>query len=211
MSIAEDWPDPDKRNRDEEPRKKMSLTTKIFIGLGAMFGICLLVCCGAGGWFVYNFQKGISKDPVVVRAAAQQMAEFDLPADFEPEATMDLFGVMKMVIFTNHKTTPAGQLLLMSMNIPGASAQDVERGFQQNHNKDQNVRELKSELKDVTIKGSTHKFKFAEAELPDQGNAKVRLVSGTFPGKSSPAFFYYIVPESEYDEDEVLQVLGSIK
>lgn len=199
---------PDDVQFEPVPRPGMSGTTKVLLILGGVGGLCLLVCCGVAGFIGWKAKNSMSDDPVVITKLSQSIVEMDIPADFTPKQSMDMFGVMKMAIYTAPKH---GMLMLIGFGKMFADPQQQEQMKQQmkqQHGpKDQKV--LSTETKEVEIGGKKVPFEFAKTE--DTGShEKFEQVNGFFPGKEGPVVLMLLIPEDEYDEEEVLKMLQSI-
>ena len=86
----DEWGDEAKKpaRRPAAQRQGMSTFAKVLIGVLIGAGVLGLVCCGGFaivGWKVADqIQKGASDDPVVVRQVTADIADIDIPPEFEP-------------------------------------------------------------------------------------------------------------------------------
>ena len=209
---------PDEGDVSRSPAKKgMSTGAKVAIILGCVFGVCALLCCGVGGYFMYKASQAVTMDPVQIAAIQQTMlTNIDLPADYAPKMAMDFTMAgqgMKMAIYSpgaGQEPDPTQMLMLMQMKITADEAQmqqELERsgGGQQNQ-----INVESSETKMVTIDGTERSVRFAKGKA-QQGGAAVRQVSAVFPGKEGTVLLNWIVPEETWDEAAAMQLLQSIK
>ncbi len=179
--------------------------------------VTMLVVIGLGvlGW--QFARQSLSLDPAVVKTTAQEMADFQPPAGLDPKIKFDFF-VAKMVIYASKDG--ASQLMLVQINksIVGNDKRrqdDFERQFKNGMENPQggNKRELeivKSEQREMKIRGGKTKITFAEAKDADDGK-KFRLIKGGFEGKGGPVEFQLQLPEEKYKEEDVVKFLEGIK
>ena len=72
----------------------------------------------------------------------------------------------------------------------------------------QNVSVTETETRQIAIGGEQVPFEFSKGT----SNGKdVRMVSGVVRGKRGPVMLQLVVPEAQYDEAAVIQMLESIK
>lgn len=198
-------------------KKGMSTGAKVAIILGIVFGICLLVCCGVGGYFANKVGNAMTQDPAKIATIQQSMlTSIDLPAEYTPRMAMDfsLAGQgMKMAIYSpgsGAEPNPAEMLMLMSMNVTADEAQMQQQMEQSMAGQQNQIQEESSETKMVTIDGIERSVRFAQGKAR-QGGQAVRQVSAVFPGKEGTVMLVQIVPEEKWDEATVTKMLGSIK
>lgn len=210
MSIHEDW------KEEPVPPKPTSGCTKVLVVLLVVGGVCALICCGGVGYVVWRIQKGISKEPAVVREETAQIVTMDIPPLFEPVMSMNLLSFMRMVVYqTPGPEGEEGMLVLAQFNqqfFPGDDAAEAkmkealhEQGKQ---NRDFDI--VKTETREIQVKGKPVKFQFAELKDP-KDQKEYRRVTGAFAGKSGPAWLMLQVPMEKYDEAAVVSMLESIK
>lgn len=207
MSMQEDWPD------NPPQRRGMSTTAKVLLILGGMFGVCCALCCGGA---IFMGAKAVSVEPEGVRKVTAEIADIEIPENFEPQQSMNfgMFGSgMKTVIYID-KANAGSMLMLMQMSMGMANnakqQADFEKGFQQGGMQNTHVKKESIKLRDFEIRGKTAQFQFIKGSTND-GKNNVRQVIGAFSGKGGAAMLQLMVPEEHYDEDAVVKMLESIK
>ena len=212
---------------DPEPPKKkgMSTTAKVLITLGCVFGGFLLLCCGGVMYTGYQARNAVSEDPTVVAEVTKEIAEIDIPPQFQPKVSMNMdfwFMPVKMRFVVYHTRGNTGSLTLMEFVDPNAKEgefgprdRDQVRQQMRQQNQGQNVRDLdieKSHTRRFQIRGKEVAFRFAKAVDP-QTKTAFRQVRGAFPGriKNSRVVLVLQLPEDEYNEDRVVRMIESIK
>lgn len=199
------------------PKKGMSTGAKVAIILGIVFGVCLLVCCGVGGYFANKVGNAMTQDPAKIATIQQSMlTAIEIPADYTPRMAMDfsLAGQgMKMAVYSpgsGPEPSPSEMLMLMSMNITADEAQMQQQMEQSMGGQQNQIQEESSETKPVQIDGAERSVRFAKGKAR-QGGAAVRQVSAVFPGKEGTVMLMQIVPEEKWDEAAAIKLLESIK
>lgn len=189
------------------PKRGMSTTVKVLLILFGVGGVLALLCCGGAAYF---FSQAVQTDPVAIRATLAEIADMDVPDQFKPTGGMRVnIGVsMKMAIFQGEGG--GGSLIVMEMNAPGGASEEQMRQQmqQQNAGQNKNLQIGETDVREFEIKGQTSTFQFAKA-TDEQGN-NYRQVSGTFPGKGGTALLVLQVPESAFDEEQVVKMIESI-
>ena len=212
MSIHEDW-------KDENPQKKpMSTGLKVALILLAAGGVLMLVCCGGMAFVVNKVKNNISEDPAVVRARTKDVTDIEIPDDFQPVMSMDLI-IMKMFVYETKKQDGQtkkhdGMLMIAELHQNFAKDQNAEAQMKDAMNKQgkgqPDLDIIKSETREFEIKGKPASFKFSEAQDP-KTKKEFRQVTGSFPGKAGTAMLVLQVPANEYDEEEIVEMIESIK
>lgn len=211
---------------EEPPRKQgMGSTAKVLIILGSIFGVCLLACCGGVAFFAYRAKdvfKGIaesmSNDPAIVRQRTGEIIHIEIPDEFVPMATFGMpMGVVSMKsVMYQRKGNPNSLLMISETNQPMPPGQDPRqhreamlkgmRQGQQMGNLD--ISAEKSEEREFTINGEKVPFEFIKGSAH---GVPSRKVTGIFAGRNGTVMFILVVAESEYDEDAVVKMIGSIR
>ncbi len=205
----------DRSANGARPKKPgMSTTTKVLIVLACAGGFMCLLCCGGGIYFAQNIKKGVTNDPKEVAQRAKDIAEMDVPANFQPKAAMDInmfVMEMKMVIYEAGKSD--GALILLQMDLPAGAEAGQEAQFQQALKQQQhggrNLQLKRAETREFEIRGKKVPFLFAEAE--DEHGQAFRQVTGMFHGDKGFTYLMLQIREKQYDEDAVVRMIKSIK
>lgn len=193
------------------PEKRGTSWLKVIVIMVALGGACAAICCGVGAYFM---KDALVLDPVKVRAMQAEIVQIDIPAEFQPEMGLNMnlgFMQMRMVGFQGQT---GGGIFLAGMTVSGQTQEQIEQGFQQEIDKQgEKFRIDSSETRKVKVDGLDRDFLFAKgAIVPDIG-AEIpgRMVSGSIPAKQGAGYIQILVPEAQYDEAKVIQILESIR
>ncbi|MFH1300314.1 MAG: hypothetical protein ABIK07_04570 [Planctomycetota bacterium] len=201
-----------------QPKKGMSTGVKVLLIIFGVGGVCLLLCCGGLFYAARNMdiKMKVTEKKAEIIAIQNEITDITIPEIFKPQAgvTFSVIGKgMQMALF--EPESKQGILILMSLTVPDDGMIDMEKEFRSslnNQNQNQNQRKLditKEEQREFTIKGKKLNFTFAEGT--DEEKAEFHQVTGVFPGKSGPAFLMLQIQASEYNEEEIVKMIESIK
>ena len=206
MSINPNWP-------DEKPKKAgMNKTVKVLLWLFGGFVILGLLCCGGG---IYFFYGGISEDPTVVAKSTQEIVDWEVPQDISPLVAINW---KPFVLIVSYEIQPSRGILIMAeagSAFASADKQQLEtqirssmQGQEQRGAKNLQIEEQQTQK--VTIRGQESDFVFAKAKDPESGK-EMWQVTGAFQGKGGVAFILLQVNRDDYTEEELKELIGSIK
>ncbi|MDB5389372.1 MAG: hypothetical protein JWM11_5018 [Planctomycetaceae bacterium] len=169
--------------------------------------VILVAVAGFGLW--QTFKGAFSTDPLVVAATAREIADFDVPVDLKPVGKME-FWFFKIVEFNSEDGESSLRFAQLDpRRLPGGKAQEIN--FNQGREDEQRKLEiLKSELREMKIRGENAKVNFAEAKDPATGR-EYRLITAKFKGKLGPAEFQMQMPKEKYKEEDVKKFINQIK
>lgn len=186
------------------------------VGCGCFTVILAIVASIAGYKAFQMLQKSGSTDPTVVKATAQQMADFEAPLDLQPALRVDLM-LIKFVIYASKDSE--SQLSLVGINeksLPAANRQQVRDSMQEQFEKERikhgekEIEILKTEVKEVKIRGKNSKVTFAEGKERD-GKKEYLIAKGQFEGKEGPVEFNLRAPKDKMTEEQARKFLESLK
>ncbi|WP_417391931.1 hypothetical protein [Gimesia sp.] len=195
-----------------QPKPGMSTGVKVLLALLGFGGICMLLCCGGLYYFAQQVGMEFTQNKARVREVQQEITDITIPDSFEPQAAMTMKVMnMRMAIY-EHDPRP-GELFLLSMGIADDGMLDMDKEFQRSmKNQNQQQRELnitKEEQREFNIDGEKIKFNFAEGT--DKSGKEFHQVSGVFPGKLGAAFLFLQIASENYNEEEIVQMIESIR
>lgn len=198
------------------PRRKQGMSTglKIVIGLLIGGGIMCLICCGVF-FYMMNNAFDISQEPADVIATTNEITTITIPEDqFPPAMSMKMnMGVMSMKMAMYGEQHGGGTaLMLMEVQAVGAGAAEMQAEMDKSMSNQSFGNDLtveSSETKQIMIKGVEESFLFSKANNK-QGQA-FREITGSFPSKGGTAMIVIQVPDEEYDEEKIIQMLQSIQ
>jgi hypothetical protein len=200
----------------EPPGKKgWSTGAKVALVLGIVFAVLLIACCGVIIWFGSSIGKSFTQDQAQIETIQEGMiSSIDLPEEYAPRMGMD-FKIpftdqgMQMVIFGPSATPdPAGgMLLVMQMQIHADQA-ELQQALQQS-GQQQDITVETAETKTLSVDGEDVDFRFVKGK--SQQGADVRQVSGALQGAHGTLFIQWTMPEDQWNEEQVIQTLESIK
>lgn len=202
----------------------MSATSKLLVVLGIGGGLVAVVCCGVLGVFIwggYQMSQSVSTDPAVVRQTTGEITQIEIRSDFEPQAAINLRipVVDKLILRSAVYSHPEGHGWLVLAQIdPEIGGHDPERM----HDSLKNFSEFRDaehheeiefgppEEREFTVRGQPAKFLIARGKGAQSGKEYVRAL-GAFPGKSGSALLAFFIEADKFHEDELKQMLDSIK
>jgi hypothetical protein len=189
--------------------------------------LCLVICCGAvgvGAWRLYEAAQRFvadmaTDDPDEVRKKTAEMVDIDIPDTFQPKQAVDMIA-MRMAVYQTEAAQEGteGMLVLMEMGTeqmgidPDEQEKQLRESMQQQH-ADQDFNASKSETRQIEIRGEKMPFEFTEGTSgePGEQQKKTHMVSGVIRGKRGPVMVQIVLPEDDYDEAAVMEMLQSIK
>lgn len=196
---------------EHRPKPGMSTGMKILIILLVLCGGALAVCCGGAFFFVNKARDAMTQEPAKIRQIQEQITAINVPEDWQPEIGMNFtaFGTgMQMAVYKGD--SPHEQLMLMQMQVSGANVQNAKQQFrmQAQQQGNEEIRIESTETKTFTINGEEVDFVFAKGTT-EQGTP-VREVTGTFPSRKGIGYLLLLVPEEEWDEEKITNLIQSI-
>lgn len=201
----------------------MGTGMKVFLILLAVFGGLAVVCCGGFGLFGYfaatSVAEAVSEEPAKIEEVRSQIAEIAMPADFTPEVSMN-FKVpftdnhIKFVVYKGpHEPT---MLMLMSMDIVGATAEQIQAQMEQQLEQQgqqhggRKIEVEQYEEREFVIDGKPAKFYFGHGK-DEKSGVECWQVIGSFDGKAGPTGFILIADQESMPEDQITELIESIK
>ncbi len=151
-----------------------------------------------------------------VRQVAARIVAIDLPADFQPEGSLDMSVPFSMAfaVFADKAT---GSTVIMAefgemfqQNQAQMQAQLEQQMRQQGMARQKAAGSVTSHQKQVQIRGQPVTFTFVEAK--EEGTGRKRLdVTGMLPGEKKSVMLMISVDAGKYDEARVTKMLESIR
>lgn len=192
----------------------MSRNTKIVVGIIAgIVGVCCLIAIVAVvvlPRLASNFANSVD-DPAAAAEVASSIVDYELPAGYDEQGAMNLFGFRMAFISEQNE-----QSVIMLAEFPDALAGDEEQMQQQMRDafanqsgkQSANLEFIGSE--DVTINGSVATLATYEG-TDDQGNG-IRQVIGVFETKDGgPGMLMIFGDRDSWDEDGISRFLDSLE
>lgn len=187
----------------------------------AIAALGLVVCCGAVGVLTWRFGAAArnivanmaTSDPDEIRKQTAEMVDISIPDTYRPMQGMNMV-VVRMVMYQTD-ASPDGSLMLMEMamqqmgvDVP-QQQQELRKSIEQQP-ANQNFQSSKSETREIEIRGEPIPFEFNEGTNAGQ-DQKIHMIRGVFRGKRGAVLLQLMIPDDDYDEDAVLEMLQSIK
>lgn len=188
--------------------------------MGCIGVVLIVVCCGGFTWLAsssFQFQN----DPQIATLVGQEIADGDLFDDFTATASikvdLPIFGpVGKMAMYEG-----ADKAMLMigevNANVAGAGGKEaLEQKLReelQNNSSHKDLQVVSQKTRELQINGKPASFSFEHAKSTsgDQKGTEVWMVTGSFEGKTGPAFVVLVVPYAKYTEEQLVSKLETIK
>ncbi|HAW29894.1 MAG TPA: hypothetical protein DCY03_17520 [Planctomycetaceae bacterium] len=195
-----------------QPKQGMSTGVKVLLILLGIGGLCMLLCCGGVYWAARNAGIEWTQNKGEIKKIQDEITDISIPDSFVPQAAMSLkFINMRMAIYVYHPQP--GELYLISMGIPDDGMIDMDKEFRDSMQRsNQNQRKLditKDEVREFDIDGEKIKFNFAVGT--DKSGKEFNQVTGVFPGKQGAAFLLIQISSENYNEEEIVSIIESIK
>jgi hypothetical protein len=195
------------------PPPRRGRGTLLALGLGC--GTMLLLCCGGIGGIFFLVWSSSSSEPADVRRVAAEIADVPLPAEFEPQGSIDMpvsfFGAkMKGVLYETKKKS-AFVMAEFSAKLSEAERENFFETIRMRlHTADDKLDILETKTVDFTMRGEPASFKFAKVQNVDT-KQKFWRAAGTFEGKGGPAMVMMMVPLEDYNEAQLKQIFENTK
>lgn len=204
------------------PKAGMGSGMKVFLILLAVFGGLGVLCCGGIGLFGYfaatTAMEAMSDDPAKIEEIRGEIADISIPAEFKPEMSMN-FKVpltdqrIRFVVYKGPQdpTMP----MLMSMNFAGLDAEQIRLQMeqqleQQGKQKNKRINVEQYEEREFVINDKPAKFFFGHGK-EEGSDHEVWQVVGSFEGKAGPTGFILIANQESMTEEQITQLIESIK
>jgi hypothetical protein len=191
------------------PKNNNAKTIIIVIGIVAFF--CLFAC----GLITFvalrgasSFTRGIRTNPAQVILKADDIAEFEVPAGFNPASSIDILG-LTFVVYENPGNNSAMVVLQMPsrMELTDATIQQMEDQMQNQSGRRLTNVETIDEY-ETTIRGKPAKVIVQEGEVNNQTFRQMLVV---FEGKSGLAMIAITGPADSWDQAAYDDFVESIK
>lgn len=188
---------------------------RIWIGLGAAVLFCL--CAVAAAIFTFyqvgqRVQEGMKTDPESASQAAHAIVDYELPAGYQEQMSMDLMIYTFVMIGPEERNSRSGPLIMLArFNAMGANREDMERQIQQSFEQQSGLRGLRMEIVDVrqvTIRGDEVDVTTLEGQ--DDNGLVMRQLVATFPAKNGTGMLMIMGPAQNWDEDVIDQFVESL-
>jgi len=204
------------------PKAGMGSGMKVFLILLAVFGGLAVLCCGGIGLFSYfaatTAMEAMSQDPVKIEQVRGEIADLSIPADFKPEVSMNLKVPLtdqhiRFVVYTGPQDPT--MLMLMSMSFAGLDAEQIRAQMeqqleQQGRQKGKRIHVEQYEEREFVINGKPAKFYFGHG-TEEGSDREAWQVVGSFEGKSGPTGFILIADKESMSDEQITQLIESIK
>jgi hypothetical protein len=198
----------------------MNKTTKIIlIVIGSLLVLCACTTAallGTGIWSISKLvqfaENNTSEEPQKVTQVASNIAQFDVPAGFNPVYSM------KIANFTmaQYMTEDEKSVILMTQFPQGTSINmdEMMRQIQQNSHRPNspwyNMETALLEQKPITIRDGETTLSISEG-TNDNGET-YHMASTTFQGKGGgPTVLMIVAPEEQWDDQMVEDFIASIQ
>ena len=190
----------------------MTKQTKIILGIVAGILVLCAITCVAGVLIFRSFgarvAQSIDADPVDVETTAQEIVDLDLPAGFQPQSSMDMFGV-KMAMYTN----PSNDNFMIITQLPMAADENLVEQMRENfaRNTGYNFSNMETvEQRDLTVRGEPATLVVQEGVNNDTGE-RIRQLLLAFEGESGTAMIAVFGPTDTWDEEQYESMIESIR
>jgi hypothetical protein len=188
---------------------------RIWIGLGAAALFCL--CAVVAATFTFykvgqRVQDGMKTDPESASQAAHAIVDYELPAGYQEQMSMDLMIYTFVMIGPEPQNSRSGPLIMLArFNEMGANREEMERQIQQSFEQQSGLRGLAMKIVDVrkvTIRGD--EVDVTTFEGKDDNGLVMRQLVTTFPAKNGTGMLMVMGPAQYWDEGVIDQFVESL-
>jgi len=196
------------------PEQGNKNTRWIWIGLGSAALFCLCAAAVATFTFYKIGQKvsdGMSTDPEAASKAAHEIADYDLPAGYQEQMSMDIAFYSFVTIVPETYGTGDPIIMLAQFQV-GTTQQQTEEQMRRSVERQYNTRGVDLRLvesKDATIRGEETVINIYEG-LDQSGNTLRQLIT-SFPGKDGAAVLMIMGDANQWNERLVDEFIQSIR
>jgi len=207
----------------QPPRQGMSGTTKVLLGFGIGCGLLLLLCCGVfglGGVYVAQLaKKSVTEDAGKIREITDEVVSIKLPESLTPKYAVDMpipiFGGRLMCGAFYQGATDDEFVGLGEFGQQMAGGGDFEEQLRQSMRENQpgdheelDVKE--SDTIETKVNDEDAKFKLVRGDAP-KTKQEYWEVTGAFHGNGGPAILILRLRTANYDKQQVLDIVNSMK
>jgi len=220
-------PPPEMSPDEMQPRPKpgMSTGTNVLIALAVVFGALLVLCCGGAAVSFYFLQSYIaesfSDDPAKVAAITGEIAQIDIPDEFDPTASINMnvpFTGQSLMTAAVYADEESNSVLILAVLGEAFGAQNqaqmqqsVDQSLRQQGMGDQEEILIKeSYQKEIEIRSQPITFTIAKGEGAESGTSRIQ-VTGTFDGRGGPAMLIIHADAEKFPEERIVEMIESIK
>jgi hypothetical protein len=199
----------------------MGTGAKVLLTLGAVLGVLLLLCCGVVGFFAYSVRHSIATDPAAIRDITAKIATIDIPAQFGPVMAIDNFSIPGTGVSFSvavYAENPAGNTIMLGAvkgkDIEHTPQEQLERQLKQTTaNQPGGAKQITVEQthqRKINVRGKPVSFTFSTGKEVQSGKPWLQA-SGMFQSESGMTMFMFSGDASKYSEDQVAQIIESIR
>ncbi len=202
-------------------RRGMGTSAKVLLTLGIVFGVLLVVCCGGIGIYVYSVGRSFTTDPAAVRKVTAKIATVDVPRQFTPVVAGDNVSVPftgVSVSFAIYAEYPDGNTILLAAvkgkDIERMSQEELEGQVKQTTASQpggaKQIEVKETHQRKITVRGKPVSFTFSTGKEVQSGKPWLQA-TGMFQGDDGMTMFIFSGDASKYSEDQVAQMIESIR
>jgi hypothetical protein len=203
----------------------MSGTTKVLLGCGIGCGFLMLLACG--GVCVLAFSVGsyikesATQDPAKIGTLTSDIVTIEIPPGLEPKAGFDAkmpithAPFLIAAIYANEKQHSMLMLTEFQSDLFGKEGREgfqkkLEESMELKGNRQQQFQVKESKAHETTIHSEPAKFNVAKG-VNESNKQEQWLVMGEFKGVEGPAIFVFQAPLEDYTEEQIIEMLDSMK
>ncbi|MCZ6806559.1 MAG: hypothetical protein O7F08_06370 [Deltaproteobacteria bacterium] len=212
----------------EQPPKKSGGSSKLWLGILIGCGGVLVLCCGGAGILGFmgaRFARDlVVKEPAEIRAATTEIAQIDIPPEYEPQLLLRLSipfmgDLGNMVIYATEDETGAIMLAEFGEEMTqGKSPEQVTREWQiqfqaqaNNPQLDPNAVDAETtETLERNIRGEPTKFTIVQGKNRETEEEQI-VASGSFKGHKGVGYFIMSADPDKLTIDDVKAVINSLQ
>ena len=202
----------------------MSSGAKLLLILGILFLLCVILCCGGMAFVFWRasayMEDAVSTDPATIDQRRGELLEIQVPEGFKPEMSIDMavpFTDSRLMTIVGYEGNSGNSFVLVGIgdilsDMPKEQMeQEIDNSLrQQGIGQPDPGTDWEVSEKEFDIGGKPTKFAYHTAKNED-GEPTRYHVTGMVDGKRGPVLIVLTVDVDEMSEEEIGQIIESIK
>lgn len=205
-------------------KKGMSSGAKLLLILAILFLLCVLVCCGGIGILMYQasayMKDAFTEDPAIIDQRCAELLDIDVPEGFAPKVSIDMKVPMtdsRLMTIVAYESGARNSLVLVGVGdmLSEMSKEDMEREIenslqQQGLGQPTPGAKRESESREYQIGDKPVTFNWQTVKNENDEPTAFH-VTGTVDGKRGPVLVTISADAETLSQEEIDQVIRSIK
>ena len=197
----------------------LSTGAKVLLIFLSIFGVLCVACCGGVLWIVNSFEYQESNDDAHTAEVRDRIIDIDIPDRFEPQKSMEAdasFVESDLAFYesSDGAESAMGFVKVRSWFIP---EKDIAEELKNSETRG-NFEDADSEARSYQVDGRDIIVTFSHGTVPEGENVPPDRVGKKWYSVNSMTFvdgslilFFIVGPEEEFDEEEIENMIQSIR